>query len=219
MKLRFFPLAGLLGFGLGPLSALPVRADTPEPPNATIPCVANLVGTTAGVADPRGEFSVVVWGLAGDPLPGASVSIVFDNCTDIRIALAQPFPGVSVDCAGVVGRSVTAITDDHGSAWFRIVGAARNSTGGEPGAGLRCARVYADGVLLGYANVGAFDQNGIGGVNPVDVALCLDDFSYAGYVGRSDFDCNEVLSPADLSLLLSASLAAGSSASGASYCH
>lgn len=195
-----------------------VGADTPEPPNATMPCHINLVGTTGGTADAAGEFSIVVRDFANNPMAGSVVSVFFAECADLRIAAVQPFPGLTVDCGATVG-TVTGITNGDGIVEFRIVGGARNLSGGAPGAGFRCARVYADGVLLGTVNVGAFDQNGAGGVNPVDVSLWLGDIFSGSYFGRSDYDCSGTLSPVDLSRLLSASLSGGSMASAASYCH
>ncbi len=199
-----------------------VRADIPEPPQSSIPCQINLVGSTGGVADGIGETQVVIRDFARNPLAGAVVTIDFSACTDLRIATSQPFPGVEAHCDAPIG-TVTATTNAAGIATFRIVGGARNSAGGAPGAGYQCALVYADGVLIGRVNIGAFDQNGIGGVNPVDVSVWLMDF-FTGqitgtYFGRSDFDCSQTLSPADLSRLLSASIAGGSTTSGAAYCN
>ncbi len=193
-------------------------ADLPCGPDCvSMPCQVNLVGATGGEADAVSEFSIVVRDLAQNPIANSIVLIDFAACPDLRIAAQQPFSGVTANCGGSVG-AVSAITDATGIATFRIVGGARNLTGGVPGAGFRCARVYADGVLVGTLNVGAFDQNGVGGVNPVDVSVWLMDFFTGTYVGRSDFDCNQTLSPVDLSRLLSVSIAGGSTSSAAAYC-
>jgi len=71
-------------------------------------------------------------------------------------------------------------------------------------------------------NVGAYDLNGAGGVNPADVSLMINDsLDYAGsgvYVGRSDYNCTNSLNPADVALLLAVSLAFSSLVSGVAYC-
>jgi hypothetical protein len=208
-------LAALVSFAV----ALNVGADTPEPPNASMPCQIHLVGMAGGAADPAGEFSVVVRDLAQNPMAGVALHIVLNDCTDLRVAVIQPHPGVTVDCSsGPVG-TVRAVTDASGTGTFRIVGGARNPTGAAPGAGFQCARVYADGVFLGRVNVGAFDQNGVSGVGPADLSVWLTDFYSGVYVGRSDFDCTHTLSPVDLSRLLSVSLSGSSGASAAAYCN
>jgi hypothetical protein len=114
---------------------------------------------------------------------------------------------------------VSAFTDEHGMATFRIVGAARNLTGGDPGAGFRCARIYADGVLIAYVNIGAYDEDGSGGVNPADLSVWMVDFFEGVYLGRSDFNCSQHINPADLALLLNVALHEGSRTSPQSYCH
>lgn len=205
----------------GVLAASSAMVAVPSPADSDVPCGLNLVGTTGGVADSRGEFTIVVRDLAHNPIAGSSVVIDFNACAlDIRVCSAQPVAGVTADCSGAVG-SISAVTDGAGSVVLRIVGGARNSASGTPGAGFKCATVYADGVNLGTINVGAFDENGAGGVNPADISVWLpDSFAYpTTYVGRSDFNCSNSINPADLSTLLGASLGGGSFNSCAAYCH
>ena len=210
-----FAFAALVSLAAAPI----VSATTPEPPNASVPCQIQFVGLSGGTADPSGDFSVVVRDLAQNPIAGATVVIDFNTCMDLRLASVQPHPGVIVDCmSGPVG-TVQATTDATGTALFRIVGGARNTTGAVPGAGFKCAGVYADGVFLGRVNVGAFDQNAVGGVNPTDVSLWLADLFSGAYFGRSDFDCSQSLTPVDLSWVLSVSINGLSGASAAAYCN
>ena len=202
----------------GVLAASSAMAAVPSPADSQVPCGLNLVGSTAGVADARGQFTIIVRDLAQNPIPGSSVVIDFNACAlDIRVCSLQPAGGVTASCPGAVGE-INAVTDGAGTVVLRIVGGARN-VGGSPAAGFKCATVYADGVNLGTINVGAFDQNGGGGVNPTDLSLFLPDSFDGDFEGRSDYNCSNTVNPTDLSLLLGASLGGGSSTSCTAYCH
>ena len=202
----------------GVLAASSAMAAVPSPADSQVPCGLNLVGSTGGVADSRGSFTIIVRDLAQNPIPGSSVVIDFNACTpDIRVCSVQPAGGVTADCAGVVGE-INAVTDGAGTVVLRIVGGA-NNVGGSAAAGFKCATVYADGVNLGTINVGAFDQNGGGGVNPTDLSLFLPDSFDGDFEGRSDYNCSNTVNPTDLSLLLGASLGGGSATSCTVYCH
>jgi hypothetical protein len=210
--------------GAGVLVASSVMAAVPSPTDSDVPCQINLVGTTGGVADSRGQLTMTIRDLAHNPIAGSSVVIDFDACTpDIRVCSVQPFAGVTADCSTTVGE-VNAVTDGSGVVTLRIVGGANNAASGTPAAGFRCATVYADGVSMGTTNIGAFDENGAGGVNPADVSTWLSDSFDGDYEGRSDFNnaCSNVsgvINPADLSLLLGVSLGGGSFTSCGAYCH
>jgi len=212
--------AMLLGCA-GVLAASSAMAAVPSPADSDVPCGFNLVGSTGGVADVRGQFTVTVRDLAHNPIAGSSVVIDFNACSaDIRVCSVQPVAGVTADCSGAVG-SISAVTDGAGSVVLRIVGGARNIAAHTPGAGYKCATVYADGINLGNVNIGAYDENGAGGVNPADISVWLPDlFDYPGtYRGRSDFNCTNNINPSDLSLLLSAVLGGASFNSCSAYCH
>lgn len=215
--------ATLLACGLA-VAATSAMAAVPSPDDSDVPCGINLVGTTGGVADSKGEFTIVVRDLAQNPIAGSSVVISFDACEiDIRVCSVQPFSGVVADClSGPVGE-ISAVTDGAGTVVLRVVGGARNSGGGAPAEGFKCATVYADGVNLTLPvsglNVGAFDENGAGGVNPADISVWLSDSFDADFEGRSDFNCSNSANPVDLALLLSASLGGGSATSCAAYCN
>ena len=216
----------MVAFGLAfaAPSALSAVAGIPLPPCARIPCVIRLVGLTNGVPDPAGRFQVDMKDNACQPVQGVSIVIDFNDCApDIRLCASQP-EVPNVDCSS---HEVHGVTDANGTVTFTIVGAANNSTGNAPGyagrglcqgaPGTGCAKIYADGVLVGVSLVAAYDQNLSGGVNPADIALWLGD-SFAGYHGRSDFDGDDALTPADLSRLLQVALGAGSTTSCGAYC-
>jgi hypothetical protein len=223
--------ATLLACG-GILVASAAMAAVPSPaPDSVLPCGINLVGTTGlgGTADAKGQFTIQVNDLALNPIAGSSVVISFNTCTpDIRVCTTQSYPvsGIVSDCSGVVG-SVSAVTDGNGEVILRVTGGSNNIAAGTPGAGFKCAVVFADGVALGTVNVGAYDETGGGGVGVPDVSSFLSDSfrfqSLAIYVGRSDFNCNNTITPTDLANLLTVSLPGTSSHScGAAlpiYCH
>lgn len=195
-------------------------ASIPSAPDSDIPCGLMLVGTTEGVADPRGAFTIVVRDLAHNPISGSSVVIDFDACEiDIRVCSVQPFAGVSAECAsGPVGE-VSAITDGTGTVTMRIVGSGRHSVSSAAAEGFKCATVLVDGVNFGNINVAVVDQNGTGGANPADLSLLIDDNLDGDFEGRSDYNCTNTISPADISLWLSHYFGGGSASSCASYCN
>ena len=141
------------------------------------PCGFDLVGTTAsGTADSHGTFSMVVRDSAHNLLPGVDVSIDFSACFDIHIATVHPDPAVTVTCSN--GATVVhKKTDANGVVTFSLVGSARLQGLHEPGAGFKCATVRASGGycggVIGTVNVGAYDLNGVGGVNPADISLIM----------------------------------------------
>jgi hypothetical protein len=216
-------LAAALMIGVVPCSV--ANAGTCSPglgSDSDIPCGINLVGTHNGVADPRGQFTITIRDLAHNTIPDCEVTIDFGACSDIRIATVQS-PGITMECLANPSPHavVHATTDANGVVRISIVGFANNTAAHSPGSGFKCATVYAGATQLGNVNVGAFDQNGSGGINPVDISAWLvDAFDYpAVYRGRSDFNCTDTISPADLSVLLAALFGSGSTASATDYCH
>ena len=184
------------------------------------PCGVNLVGTSGGTADPHGEITLRV-GLAPlcTPVPNVPVQLELAACgPDIRFCSQQPsWPGPA-SCTLLYG-----FTNDDGEITFRLVGGANNTTGAVPGyAGAPCTQgcmvVRINGAISGRLSVGAFDQNGNGGVNPADISVWLVDGFSGQYFARSDFDFNNLVSPADLSLLLDVSLDGQSQQSCNFYC-
>ncbi len=205
----------------------PAWADIPTIGTCDIGKGVTLGGTSAGIADPLTLKSIVIRDGLDQPIPSSTVSIDFGACVnagEIRLCSAQPDPGIIVSCGT---RVVTAVTDANGIARFHIVGYALNPGGGTPGSpapgyGPGGATVRADGVTLGTLVVSAYNQNGQGGVNTVDLALFLNDrFSITGLAnlrGRSDYNADGAVNPLDLALLLRARGAGGSTASCASVC-
>ena len=67
-----------------------VALGLPQPSLSTVPCSIVLVGHHAGVADPYGEFIVVVRNSSLSPIPGATVTVDFSPCCPgIRLSNAQ----------------------------------------------------------------------------------------------------------------------------------
>jgi len=152
------------------------------------------------------------------------VVIDFTECMpDIRLCSVQ----TGVHATSCEEKYVQGISDASGVATFTIVGGANNAAGNAPGytgtslcstqQTLGCAKVYADGILVGVVAVAAYDQNLSGGVNPADISAWLGD-AFGDFHGRSDFDGDGALTPSDLSRLLQVALAAGSTSSCGAYC-
>ncbi len=210
----------------GLLASTSAMASVPSAANSDVPCGIVLVGTFAGVPDPRGEFTIIVRDQANNPIPNARVEIVLCDCRgsggeqDIRLCSHQPDPDVTgilceTQCPGGL---LTASTDGAGQITLTVTGGANNLGSGEPAAPFKCASVYVEGVNLGAMNVGVFDQNGAGGVNPADMSVWLSDSFSLELEGRSDFNCTNSVNPADLSILIAASLSGNSLSSCSSYC-
>ena len=192
------------------LFATAARADIPPVPTSTLPAFIRVVGTAAGVPDTvAGGFVVTVRDLANNPVPNSFVRVDLSGCPDIRMASDQLNPNYTVDCAA---HTVGAYTSLAGVATFTLLG---SSWAAGIYSGLSCARVYADGVLLGSPTVSAFDLNGAGGMSGADISVWLGDLGSMSYRGRSDFDQNGILNAGDLSVWLSVLGRRGSSVTAA----
>jgi hypothetical protein len=179
------------------------------------PCGFNLVGFKAGVADPHGEIRLRIGvGPTCTPVGGVPVELDFTRCKpDIRLCATQD----NVACPLYL-----TSTDADGYITIRL-GGASNNTGASPGysgaaCGGGCVTVRIHAEPIGTLSVGAFDQNGGGGVNPADISLWLSDAFAPQYVARSDYDFSNRIGPADLALLLQVSLDGNSVTSGNPYC-
>lgn len=221
-KATLLSVCALLGAG----AAL---ADPPDAPNYSEGGIIRLVGrNSAGtVVDPAGDYTVVIRDNANNPIVNSSVVLDFSVCGsfDIRLADSQIYPGVTLDCPT---KSVRGLTDLTGTVIFRVMGGAQND-GGAVGNLSPCARVFADGILLkdpvttggtGNVKVAAYDENGTGGLTPLDLSAWTGDFfcPCASYFVRSDFDGNGALSPIDLSNQTAVFFASGSFTGAAGYC-
>jgi hypothetical protein len=197
----------------GVLVASAAMAGVPSSANSTIgfsfcsapnQCGIYLVGSKTGVADPAGQFAITVRDLANNLIANSTVVVDFSMCVRYRASNAQLFAGQTVDN---LGRTVRSQTNGSGVATFRIIGGScnvapgGNAANGSPISGA-CARIFADGVLLGSVKVAAPDEDGVTGVGGNDLALVSGDvFNYpadAANVQRSDFDFNGALSGNDL---------------------
>jgi hypothetical protein len=183
------------------------------------PCGVRLVGVAGEVADPHGEVTLRI-GLAPlcTPVPNATVWLDTDCGPDVALCALQPGWGGSDACPRLIG-----FTNSAGEITFRLVGSATNFSGAGPGysgapCSAGCITVRVNGVITGRLSAAAYDQNSSGGVNPADISVWLTDSFSGRYFSRSDFDFNNVLSPADLSLLLDVSLDGLSQQSCNFYC-
>lgn len=187
-------------------------ASVPCASCSTLPAGIRLVGTTGGVADPLGTFTVTVRDLANNLIANSSVVIDFTgNTPDIRIQSSQPAAGLTVDCGT---KTVRALTNASGVATFTIVG--RSTSGAF--SGFLLGAIYADGVLLGNRTVAAYDQDGAGGLGANDLSAWLSDFGAGNLAGRSDYDFSSSLGANDLSSWLGAFGAGGSTVSATPLC-
>ena len=190
-------------------------ASPPDPANCEVPDVILLVARGPdGNPDPRAEFTVIVRDFNRVPEQGSNLVLDFSNCPDIRVCADQRDPSVVVDC---VASTVGAISGADGGATFRVLGFAVN-TGASPGSIGPSLEVYADGIWLKTVRVAALDQNGVGGVDPMDLSLLLADHFSGQSFARSDYDGNGALDSNDLSLWLAAFFAGGSAVSGGPAC-
>ncbi len=190
-------------------AALPAAAfAVPCPACSTFPPYIMLAGSQGGIPDPTAAFSIVVRDFANNPVPNSSVRIDLTNCSDTRLCRFQ-HAGANVDCAS---KSVQGFTDVNGRITLTIVGAGLNN-GGAPGPGAGCARIFADGTLLGTATVVIADQNGgfqppgSQGMDVIDLTSFLVDYGSGNYYGRSDYSAlfgfdRGVLTVVDLSKFL-----------------
>lgn len=197
----------LASLALATLAVTPARAGFPPVFDWSIPSQILVVGEDAnGVADPLGEFTVVIRDIVGQPVGGVLVIVEFANCSDVRLAVDQRDPDAILNCGN---RSVAKTTDGNGTVRFRIVGSSSASPGG-PGSPTGCAAIYADGILGGNPRVAILDLAGSDGLAPADISAWLDDFFGPYQPERADYDGNQVLGAGDLSKLLDAFFAAGS---------
>jgi len=211
-KATLLTLCGLLVAGAA-------MAGVPSSATSSKPACINLVGTNGTVTDPAGQFTVTVRDVANNAVANSQVKIDFSGCVDINIGTqaSQLFAGLTVNCTN---KTITAVSNATGIATFRIVGSAKNPTGGVlPKSLSGCASISADNQPLGTMTIGAFNEDGSidsppgsgTGVAGNDLSAWKGDFFTAGnpYYGRSDFDCNGAVGGNDLSVWLTVFFAAG----------
>ena len=178
------------------VAVTPSMGGIPNAGKSVVPNHLLLVGTRSGIADPAGIFTVTVNNLVPNVIANSQVVIDFSQCGDIQIGdqASQPWSyRMWVDAAN---RTVRAFSDGSGIAHFDIVGGVGPNRAA--GSSTKCARFYADGVLLGSATVSAVDQDGTAGVGLSDLALLTSDFYSGTYFGRSDYDGSGTITLTDV---------------------
>lgn len=166
----------------------------------------NVSGTLTAVsladtASSKTVLTFTVRDLANNPISGSSVSIDFNGCNQSKICDSQIYQGM-VTTAGPVVRN---LSDALGVVRLVVTGGYTASSPATADA-RNCASIYADGVLLGTLDVGAYDLNGGGGVDGADLSLWGADLFAPGAPNpsRSDYDGSGVVDGADLSLFVQA---------------
>ena len=175
--MRLLVAVALFGVVLELVGNGAVRADVPSAATSFVsPCF---------VSCPFGDasFSVIVRKLSNQPMPDATVVLLFGDCSGTVFCPTQE-PGTTIDLAGHTARRTS---DINGSVVFHL-----HMGGLCPGARME---VTANGVILAYRNVATVDQDGNLVVDAADQALV------AGKVGSADasadFDCNGAVDAAD----------------------
>lgn len=192
--------------------AAPAHAGLPPIPNVTVPAGITLVGSTAGVADASGRFTVTVRDLANLPIPGSIVAVDFLEAPDLQLCPTPGLPGLTVN---LVQRTVRGVTDENGVVPFVILGGSHGPALTTRGR----VRIFADGVQVTSTSpvdgfvCAALDLDGDGGLSANDISALLGDLGSGGSWQRSDLDLNGLLGANDLSVLLTRIGAAGSTES------
>jgi len=188
----------LLG-AAGMLIASAASAGVPCAGCSTVPTCISLVGSSGGISDPAGNFTITVKDLANNPLNGASVVVDLSGCTDVAICSNQLDAAATVNCAAKTTRKFTNIA---GQVSFIVLGGSNGS--GNATTLLGGAKIYANGTLIASPTASVFDLDGSNGVGINDLSVWLTDFGTFGNpaFGRSDFDCSGSVGINDLSVWL-----------------
>lgn len=203
----------------GVLVASAAMAGVPSPANSAIPGRINFVGSNAGVPDTAAALAkavITVRDLANNPIANSTVVLDFSSCTtDTREGdqAGQLYQNLTVNCAQ---HSVRSLSNASGQATFVIMGGGPAAAGAAHANG--CAKVYADGVLLGNIGVGTYDENGSAGVGGADLSRWAADFVAGTNPDRSNFDGVGTVGGGDLSLWAAVFVSARSASSPATLC-
>ena len=192
--------AAASALAIGMAIAPAARAGSiPSAANSTIPPFVRLVGdNAAGVPDPRGSFSVTLRDASMNLLPGYTVWIDIRPCGELK-GCRNLFGTCSANAA-------EAVTDINGVARLTVIGGRGSGAPVTTG----CAEIFGQGVPLGHCSVAAFDQNGINGVDGIDVGLWAADLFSGVHFWRSDYDGDGDIDGIDLGLLADVLFGAGS---------
>jgi hypothetical protein len=215
------------------LSATAAWASVPSLANSTVPQGIQLVGSTGGVPDAKGEAVVIVRDAGNNPLPGVTVYIEFSNCMsppqagankDIHLNQVQPWAVTGASSPQMFYQTMIpptpdtqtpvafANTDATGTAKFRLLGKACAGPGNPPGITNACAKIWLGTIGVGASvttYLGAYDLNGVGGVNAADQGIFLGTL-FGAYRSRCDYNGSGTVTAADLAKLLAVQFAAGS---------
>jgi len=200
-------------------------ANVPDPAHSSLNTFVFVGGraTPSAGPDPTVAYTVTVRDFANNPIAGSNVQLNFGACTDTKLCLGT----TGVNCTGGSGGTpiVAGLTNASGAITFSVMGASNNwgdnahcpASGSPtpqvlcPGAGAACVTIYADGVILGHATAIDYDEDGAnsapGSVNAADLSKLKTDITGCSlvspirYVGRSDFDHNNVINSTDISFL------------------
>ena len=181
----------------GLLVASAAMAGVPSGSNSSVPSCISLLGSSGGVPDVVGSFTVIVRDLANNPLGGASVVIDLSGCTDITMCCDQLDAAALVNCAAKTTRK---FTDILGHVSFVVLGSSNGANNATTLLG--GGRIYANGTLIGSPTISAYDLDNTCGVAIGDLTPWLIDFGSGQNWGRSDYDCNGTIGANDLSLWL-----------------
>jgi len=172
----------------GLLIAGTAMAFVPSPTTSTVPCAISLIGRSGVVADPSGQFTVVVKDIAGNPIPNAALVFDFTGCcNDIKLSDTQHGAGVSIDGTH---KKINVTCDGSGTALVRIQGVASKS--GPLAGQVGCATLKANGTTLSSGiDVSVFDLDGGAGslgLSTGDLSSWLADFFGGTYYQKDDYD-------------------------------
>jgi hypothetical protein len=210
-KATVLTFCGLLVAGAA-MAGVPSATTSTIPPGHIFGAVIGAGGSpgarvnAGGVPNAFFQFSITVRDLATNVVSGSNVKIDFSQCKRLYLGQDQPFMGAPSNCGTHV---VSVLSGPTGIATFRIV-AGSNNTGvllGENDA-IGCVQIIADNVALGRVNIATPDEDNSSsggamsgadlGLVIDDVAHCLNDPGAPFYLGRSDFDFNNVTDGVDI---------------------
>jgi pimeloyl-ACP methyl ester carboxylesterase len=197
---------GLVVVTVALLLATTASASPPSAANSTTPSAIRLVETNGTSPDAAtGGFSIVIRGLAHNPISNASVTIDFSNCPDVDLCGDQMDAAATVTCAS---RTVRKITNATGEVQFVLLGHSHGSA--NAAMATERARIFANGVLLGEPATSEFDLDGVSAVGANDLSVWLTDFGSNLNPTRSDYDASGAVTANDLSVWLTVFGAGGS---------
>ena len=204
----------VLAFAAMLVAASASASRIPSAANSTIPSAIRLVGAQGAAADAAaGQFTIVLRGLANNPLNDAVVVLDFSGCPDIELCTDQLDPDATVLCAA---RAVRKFTDALGTVQFTILGHSHGPA--DANMALERVNVFGNGALVGTPEASAFDLDGSGGVCANDLSVWLADFGSGLKPTRSDYDASGDIGAGDLSEWLGVFAAGGSGQSCAASC-